>query len=62
MIKTTSIFTTSLSALVVACVMAAFFAQPAAAQTAGNLKCKGCVNSRDIKNNAINDVGDLLDW
>ena len=32
MIKSTSIFATSLSALVMACAMAAIFAQPAAAQ------------------------------
>ena len=51
MIKAASTFTTALSALVVACAMAAFFASPAAA---GNgVKCNGCVNSKDIKNKGI---------
>ena len=51
MIKATSTFTTALSALVIACAMAAFFASPAAA---GNgVKCNGCVNSKDIKNHSI---------
>lgn len=40
-------------ALTVAGAMAALLAQPAAAQTAGNLKCNGCVTSKDIKNKGI---------
>lgn len=39
--------------LVVACALATFLAQPVAAQTAGNLKCKGCVSSKEIKNKGI---------
>ena len=51
MIKAVSTFTTALSALVVACAMAAFFVSPAAA---GNgVKCNGCVNSKDIKNLSV---------
>jgi hypothetical protein len=53
MIKATSTFTTALSALVIACAMAAFFASPAAAGAAKNLKCDGCVASKDIKNNGV---------
>lgn len=43
----------TLPALVIASAMAAFIALPAAAQTAGNVKCNGCVSSRDVKNNGI---------
>lgn len=43
----------ALSALVIAGAMAAFLAQPATAQSAKNLKCNGCVNSRDVKNNNL---------
>ena len=42
-----------LPALIIASAMAAFTAQTAAAQTAGNVVCKGCVASKDIKNNGI---------
>ena len=43
----------TLPALAIAAAMALFIAQPATAQTAGNVKCNGCVNSRDVKNNGI---------
>ena len=43
----------TLSALVIACAVAAFTAQPVAAQTAKKLKCNGCVKSKQIKNNSI---------
>lgn len=42
-----------LSALVVAIAMAAFFTPPAAAQNASNLNCRGCVDSKDLKENAV---------
>lgn len=53
MIKKTSIFNTSLSALVVACAIAVISAPPAGAQTAKKLKCNGCVKSKQLKNNGI---------
>lgn len=53
MIKSASILVASLSALVITVAMVAFAASPAVAQTAGNLKCNGCVNSKDIKNGRI---------
>ena len=44
-------FATLLSALAMACAMAAFSAAPAAA---GNgVKCNGCVNSKDVKNGQV---------
>ena len=48
MIKSPSIFTASLSALAVAGAMLALDPLPAAAQTAGDLKCRGCVGSKDM--------------
>lgn len=51
--STTSIFIRSLTALVILCAMAALTAQPAAAQTAKKLQCKGCVKSKQLKNNGI---------
>ena len=53
MIQTTSILPASLSLLVIAGAMAAISAQPAAAQTATNVVCLGCVNGVDIKNSTI---------
>lgn len=53
MIKLKSILTTFLSALFITCTLAVIFVQPAGAQTAGNLQCNGCVNSKDIKNKSI---------
>ena len=51
MIKAPSTITTCLSALVIACAMAAFSAPPAAA---GNgVKCNGCVNSKDVQNGQV---------
>ena len=54
MFKATFIFT----ALVIGYGLAAISAQPATAQTARNLKCNGCVSSKDIKNKSIrtNDI------
>lgn len=46
-------YTRILTPLVVACVMAAFAAQPAGAQTAKKLKCNGCVKSKQIKNGQV---------
>lgn len=43
----------TLSALFIACAMAAIFAQPAVAQTAENLNCTGCVKSKHLKNNGV---------
>ena len=40
-------------ALATACALAAFHAQPAAAQTAKKLNCNGCVKSKQLKNNGI---------
>lgn len=50
---------TTLSALVIACAMAAISAQPAAAQTVESLKCTACVKSKQIKNRSIRraDIG-----
>ena len=42
-----------LAALVIACAMAAFFAQPAQAQTATNLNCSKCVDKKDIDKGAV---------
>jgi len=56
MIKSPSGFVATLSALVIACAMAAFTAQPAAAQTAKKLKCNGCIKSKQIKNNGIKGI------
>lgn len=53
MIISTAIFAMSLSALAITCAMATVYAQPAAAQTATNLTCNGCVNSQDIKDRGI---------
>ena len=46
-------YTSLLPALAIACTVAAFEPQPAAAQTASNVVCRGCVDSRDIKGKAI---------
>lgn len=51
--KSTTIFTRIFSAMAIACAMAAINAPPAAAQSAKNLKCNGCVNSNDIKDKTI---------
>ncbi|MPZ56024.1 MAG: hypothetical protein GEU91_05875 [Rhizobiales bacterium] len=53
MIKSKTSLASSLSALAIAGAIAAIHAQPAAAQTATNLQCDGCVNSRDIQNGSI---------
>jgi len=45
-----------LSALVIACAMAVFSAQPAVAQSASSLKCTGCVKSKQLKNNGIKSI------
>ena len=60
MFKSISILSMSLSALVITCAVALIYEQPATAQTAGNLKCKGCVSSKDIKKKSIkmNDIRD----
>lgn len=42
-----------LSALAIACSLAAFTVQPVVAQTAGNLVCRGCVSSGDIRNGSV---------
>ena len=46
-------YTRILTTLIVTCVVAAFTAQPVAAQTAKKLKCNGCVKSKQLKNNGI---------
>ena len=56
MIKSTTSLASSLSALAIAGAITATHAQPAAAQTATNLQCDGCVNSRDIQNGSIRAV------
>ena len=43
----------TLPALAIACSLAAFAVQPAAAQTASNLKCNGCIKSKQIKDNKL---------
>lgn len=53
MIKSATHLASSLSALAVAGAIAGIYAQPAAAQTATNLQCNGCVNTRDIQNGSI---------
>jgi hypothetical protein len=53
MIKSTAGLTSSLSALALAGAIAAIHAQPAAAQTATNLQCDGCVNSRNIRDGGV---------
>lgn len=52
------ILTKFLSPLIAASVIVAVYAQPVTAQSAGNVKCNGCVNSKDIKNRSIrtNDI------
>jgi len=52
-IKSATHLASSLSALAIASAIAAIHAQPAAAQTATNLQCNGCVNSREIQNGSI---------
>ena len=51
--NTPSILTKTLLTLAFAGLVAAFFAQPVAAQTASNLKCSGCIKSKQIKNGKI---------
>lgn len=46
-------YTNIVTTLVVACAIAAFPAQPATAQTAKKLNCKGCVKSKQLQNNGI---------
>ena len=53
MIKSATHLASSLSALAIAGAMASIHAQPAAAQTATNLQCNGCVNSREVQNGSI---------
>jgi hypothetical protein len=53
MIKSTTSLTSSLSALAIAGAMAAIHPQPAAAQTASNVVCDGCVHSSDIRDGSI---------
>lgn len=48
----------AVSALVIVCVMTAFYAQPAAAQTASKLDCNGCITSKHIKSKGVKS-GDL---
>ncbi len=45
-----------LSAVAIACALAAFAIQPAVAQTASKLKCRGCVKSKHIKNKSIKSI------
>jgi hypothetical protein len=52
-IKSATHLASSLSALAIAGAMASIHAQPAAAQTATNLQCNGCVNSREVQNGSI---------
>jgi hypothetical protein len=53
MIKSTTTSRLCLSALAITWAMAAIDSQPAAAQTARNLVCNGCVNSKDIRDRGI---------
>jgi len=52
MTKSTKL-TSSLSALAIAGAIAAVHTQSAAAQSATNLKCDGCVNSKDIQDEGV---------
>ncbi len=49
MFRATRIFT----ALVIGCAVVTFANQPVLAQTAKKLKCRGCVKSKQLKNNSI---------
>src|SRR5262245_45863167 len=53
MIKSTICVTSSLSALAITGALAVIHVQPAAAQTASNVVCDGCVHSGDIRDGTI---------
>ncbi len=53
MIRSPSIVTKALTALMFAGLVAAFAGQPATAQTAKKLKCTGCVKGKQLKKNAV---------
>lgn len=53
MIKSTTTSRLSLPVVAITCAIAVIYSQPVAAQTARNLICNGCVNSKDIRNKGI---------
>ena len=53
MTYTVTSITKTLSAVVITCAVAAFYATPAAAQSANSLDCSQCVKSKHLKNGGI---------
>lgn len=53
MLSCANIYRKTLPVLVIASAAMVMYAQPAASQAAGNVKCNGCVGAKDLKNNAV---------